>query len=303
MAVYPERDPKGVELSLTDEVREKQRLPPKQNTLAGYLFRVPWWGLIIIGIGIFVYISIAANEEYSRAFDQLQEGIVITTQVTVFSYLGGLTVGLLLAVARSSYPKPKKGLIPGLFSILHLLAYNVATFFVEVMRGLPILVLLVIAAYIVTPAFKEFMLERFEIEITFRATSVETCIIALSMAYGAFLSEIFRAGIQSIEKGQIEAAKSIGMNNFQVMRFIVLPQAVRRVLPPLGNDFIAMIKDSSLVAYIGVRDLTQVSNVYAGSNFRFVETYLTVAVIYLTLTLIGSLLVRLLENHLKTESR
>ena len=299
MAAISGRDPDSNDVFAD----EPARLPPNQNTLASYIFRVPWWGVFMILIGAFVYYSISVNEEYANAFDQLREGIRITVQVTVFSYLGGLTIGLLLAMARASYPEPKSGFWPGLLSVLHLIVYNLATFFVEVMRGLPILVVLVIAAFIVTPEFKAFMLERFDIEIQFRGTSVETCIIALSMAYGAFLSEIFRAGIQSIGKGQIEAARSLGMTNVQTMRFIVLAQAIRRVLPPLGNDFIAMIKDSSLVAYIGVRDLTQVSLIYAGSNFRFVETYLTVAVIYLTLTLIGSLLVRLLEQRLKTESR
>ncbi len=109
-------------------------------------------------------------------------------------------------------------------------------------------------------------------------------IIALSVTYGAFLAEIFRAGIQSIGRGQMEAARSLGMSYGQAMRHVILPQAVRNVLPALGNDFVAMVKDSSLVSVLAVRDITQVATLYAGSTFRFREAYITLSVLYLTMT-------------------
>ena len=126
-------------------------------------------------------------------------------------------------------------------------------------------------------------------------------IIALGIGYGAFEAEVFRAGIQSIHKGQMEAAKSLGMTYFQSMRFIILPQAIRRVLPPLGNDFIACLKDSSLVSVVAVNELTQMGRLRTATTFRAMETYNVVAFLYLSMTLLLSFLVRWLENKMKIE--
>jgi polar amino acid transport system permease protein len=131
-----------------------------------------------------------------------------------------------------------------------------------------------------------------DISLTVRAT------LALGLAYGAFEAEIFRAGIQSIERGQVEAARALGMSYFQAMRHIVLPQAVRRVLPVLGNDFVAMVKDSSLVSVLGVNDLTQLAKLYASSTFLFFQTYSMLAFMYLVITIMLTRLVRLLEARL-----
>jgi polar amino acid transport system permease protein len=123
-------------------------------------------------------------------------------------------------------------------------------------------------------------------------------IIALAISYSAFLSEIFRAGIESIEVGQHEAARSLGMTRWQVMRLIVLPQAVRVVIPPLANDFIAMLKESSLVSILGVEDITRQGQTYAASTFTFFQVYNVVALTYLVLTLSLSMLVKLLEIYM-----
>jgi polar amino acid transport system permease protein len=124
--------------------------------------------------------------------------------------------------------------------------------------------------------------------------------MALTIGYSAFLSEIFRAGIESIEKGQMEAARSLGMTYWQAMRHVILPQAVQRVLPPLGNDFVAMLKDSSLVSVLGVRDITMLGKVYSTSTFRFFETYNIVAFLYLSMTILLSLGVRYIERRMST---
>jgi polar amino acid transport system permease protein len=126
-------------------------------------------------------------------------------------------------------------------------------------------------------------------------------IIALAISYGAFSSEIFRAGIQSIERGQIEASHALGLNWFKTMRLIVLPQAIRRIMPPLGNDFIAMLKESSLVSAIGVNEITQLGKKYAAASFLFPQTYNTVAFLYLSMTLVLSMGVKFMERRLKTE--
>ncbi len=124
-------------------------------------------------------------------------------------------------------------------------------------------------------------------------------VVALTIGYSAFISEVFRAGIQSVEAGQIEAAKALGLSRFQRFRLIVMPQALRTILPPLGNDFVAMVKDSSLVSVLGVADITQMGKVYAAGSFRFFETYSIVAYIYLLLTVTLSLALRALERKLR----
>ena len=122
-------------------------------------------------------------------------------------------------------------------------------------------------------------------------------IVALTVSYSAYLAEIFRAGIEAVPKGQVEAAQSLGLSRWQTFRLVVLPQAIRTVLPPLGNDFVAMIKDSALVSALGVQDITQLGKVYSASTFLFFETYNVVAFLYLVMTLSLSLLVRWLERQ------
>jgi len=127
-------------------------------------------------------------------------------------------------------------------------------------------------------------------------------IIALTIGYSAFIAEVFRAGIQSVDSGQVEAAEALGLTRWQRFRLIVMPQAIRTILPPLGNDFIAMIKDSSLVSVLGVADITQIGKVYAAGSFRYFETYNIVAYIYLALTITLSLGLRRLERHLRQKA-
>ena len=124
-------------------------------------------------------------------------------------------------------------------------------------------------------------------------------VAALTIGYSAFIAEVFRAGIQSVEAGQVEAAKALGLSRVQRFRLIVFPQAVRTILPPLGNDFVAMVKDSSLVSVLGVADITQMGKVYAAGSFRFFETYSIVAYIYLLLTVGLSLSLRALERRMR----
>ena len=128
-------------------------------------------------------------------------------------------------------------------------------------------------------------------------------IIALTIGYSAFISEVFRAGIQAVDPGQIEAAKALGLSRYRRFRHIVMPQAIRTILPPLGNDFVAMVKDSSLVSVLGVADITQMGKIYAAGSFRFFETYSIVAYIYLILTVGLSLALRALENRLRKGRR
>jgi len=128
-------------------------------------------------------------------------------------------------------------------------------------------------------------------------------IISLAITYGAFSAEIFRAGIQSINKGQMEAARSQGMSHWQAMRFVILPQAIRNVLPALGNDLISMLKDSSLVSILAVRDITQIARLYAGHSFKFAQAYSILCILYLTLTLVLSLVMKFIEGKMRNERK
>lgn len=263
-------------------------------------FIVPWWGVFLLLVGIVVYLSIASNDLWANIFRQLTDGIALTLRVAFISYLSAMAVGLIIGMIRSSSPKPTTGFFRMILSLVHLAIYQVVTVFVEVMRGLPLLTTLVIFAFALIPEIRSYLNTTYNLNIEIRGSSVETAIIVLALVYGAFMSETFRAGIQSIEKGQIEASRALGLTYLKTMRFVVLPQAIRRILPPLGNDFVSMIKDSALVGVLGLRDITQVAKVSSGSSFRYMETYLTAAVLYLSLTIVLSLAVKYLERRLKS---
>ena len=166
--------------------------------------------------------------------------------------------------------------------------------YIEFVRGIPILILIFTMAFVVVVDAAEFFnINNGNVPMIIRA------IIALSVFYGAYIAEVFRAGIESVPVGQREGGASLGLSKRQVMRHIVLPQAFRNMLPALGNDFISMMKDSSLLSVLAVQDLTYKGRLYSGSTFRFPETYLVLTVLYLCITLLLSSLQRQLEKKLE----
>ena len=166
--------------------------------------------------------------------------------------------------------------------------------YIEFVRGIPILILIFTMAFVVVVDAAEFFnINNGNVPMIIRA------IIALSVFYGAYIAEVFRAGIESVPVGQREGGASLGLSERQVMRHIVLPQAFRNMLPALGNDFISMMKDSSLLSVLAVQDLTYKGRLYSGSTFRFQETYLVLTVLYLCITLLLSGLQRRLERRLE----
>jgi ABC-type amino acid transport system permease subunit len=287
----------------TQDIAYAQHLSRQRAIPLRFLYTFPWWALILLLLGGYIYILIFSDSFYIRIFEELREGIVMTLQISFISYAVALIIGLVIGLIRASTPKPAYGFWGNVVGLLRVVLYNVATLYVSIIRGIPVLVWLLIIAFVFTPAFREYVELTFGIELQLRGTSPTSAIIALATAYGAFMSETFRAGIQSIEKGQIEAARSLGMTYIQVMRLVVLPQAVRRILPPLGNDLVAMIKDSSLVAVLGINDITQLAKIRSSTNFRFFETYIVAAMLYLTMTILGSIFVRWMERRLQTASR
>jgi polar amino acid transport system permease protein len=272
---------------------------PGEKSVGKRIVDLPWWFIGIIFIAFWAAFIIITNPNYSQAFNWIKAGLRITIQTSITAYFFAIIIGLFTGLGRLSK---------------NVIINNLARLYVELVRGIPMLVLIFFIALVGVPAIVELLnilgewalangltvLGEF---LTFFNTKavpmVARAIVALSVTYGAFLAEIFRAGIQSIGKGQTEAARSLGMSTAQSMRHVILPQAIRNVLPALGNDFVAMVKDSSLVSVLAVRDITQIARLYGGSTFRFREAFITLAVMYLTLTVMLSLVVQAVERRMR----
>ena len=273
---------------------------PERRSFKEQINKFPWW-LVSIGLVIIVTLILIINAPtFNEAFVVMSAGISTTITITLIGYSISLLIGLIVGLGRVS-----SGVI----------AKNMATFYIEIIRGIPMLVLIFFTALVIIPGAIRLLsligdkfigigwtsvgepLARVNIRMvsmSFRA------VIALSITYGAFSAEIFRAGIQSIHPGQMQAARSQGMSYGQAMWNVVLPQAIRNMLPALGNDFISMLKDSSLVSILAVRDVTHLARLYAGGSFRFTEAYSTLAVLYLCMTILLSLVVKFIERRIST---
>ena len=268
--------------------------------------KLPWWAFIILATGLLLIYLILASPNYHETFIYLQAGIKTTLRITLTAFPIATVIGLVAGLARTS----KSGFL-----------FTVSTLYVEVMRGIPLVVLMLYFAFGIVPVGVELVKNFAAWGLTWAENSILVnlftklsdpnlirkipdemrAIIALAIGYGAYEAEVFRAGIQSIGKGQMEAARSLGMTYIQAMRLIILPQAIRRVLPPLGNDFIALLKDSSLATVLAVNELTQMGRLRRSSTFRVMETFNVVAFLYLAMTLLLSAVVRVMERRLKIE--
>lgn len=252
----------------------------------------PYWLILLVGIGLWLFYEVFANQIYFEVLATLVKGIWITIYVTLLAYVSACIMGLALALAGLSR-----------FIVLR----QVSRFYIEVVRGVPIIVLLLYVAFAAAPALVVAVnwVSSFwdgEPWKTRDFPLIARAIIALTIAYSAFLAEVFRAGLVAVDKGQVEAAQALGLNGWQRFRTIVFPQAFRMILPPLGNDFVAMVKDSSLVSVLGVSDVTQLGKVTAAGNFRYFETYNVVALVYLTMTISLSLVLRRIETRLREKT-
>lgn len=252
--------------------------------------RLPYWLLAILLLFVLGLWAITSDETYAGIFQTLSGGVLTTLWVTFVAFLAATAIGLLVALARTSPIRVLREL---------------ATFYVEIIRGIPILVFLFYIAFVAAPAmvggFNWVMGPLIDMGWLAPATVrgfdfVWRAIFALTICYSAFIAEIFRAGIEAVGRGQIEAARSLGLSRWHCFRLIIFPQALRTILPPLGNDFVSMVKDSALVSALGVQDITQLGKLSASSSFLFFETYNVVAYLYLTMTISLSLLVRWLER-------
>jgi polar amino acid transport system permease protein len=253
----------------------------------------PWWLVALVAFAVVISGVIIASDLYRQVFMTVVKGAGITVFVTVVAFALATLLGLAIALLGLSDS---------------LVLRQVSRFYIETIRGIPMLVLLFYVAFVGAPAFTALWnaatapldsggwlepLQVRDVSLMWRA------IIALMTGYAAFIAEIFRAGIQSVDDGQIEAAKALGLSRYRRFRHVVFPQAIRVIFPPLSNDFVAMVKDSSLVSVLGVSDITQMGKIYASGSFRFFETYSIVTFIYLILTIGLSLALRKVEARMR----
>ncbi|MFA6505356.1 MAG: amino acid ABC transporter permease [Treponemataceae bacterium] len=210
------------------------------------------------------------SNPYMKVLAFVPDGLVATFGVTVASICCALVIGLFAGLGRISH-----------VTIIN----RIATIYVEVVRGIPLLVQLFYIYYALGPVL--------------HLEGPTAAILAMSVCYGAYMAEIFRAGIQAVPKGQMEAALALGLSPSQAMIKVVLPQTIKIILPPIGNEFIALLKDSSLVSILAVSDLLRRGREFASTSFRYFESYTVIALIYLVMTLFFSRLVALMEDRLR----
>ena len=209
-------------------------------------------------------------ELIQRALPILLMGAGVTIEITAFSVAIGFFIGLFVGIARISQ-----------FKILRIMA----AVYADCIRGTPLLVQIFLIYFALPMAIGQ------------RVEPFIAAVAACGINSGAYVSEIFRAGIQAIDVGQMEAGRSLGLTWWQTMRFIILPQAFKNILPPLGNEFIAMLKDSSLVSVIGFEELTRRGQLIIAQTYGSFEIWMTVAVLYLIMTMAISRIVALLEKR------
>lgn len=245
-----------------------------------------WWLLVFAVIAMIVILTLAWPDPYARALNFMKDGILISIGVTVISFILVIFAGLLGGLGRLSRNK---------------VINTIATLYVEVIRGIPLMVQLLFW-YFAFPA----VIQQLGTTLNFApfqrylANPIMMAILGLTVCYAAYMSEVYRAGIQSISKGQMEAARSLGMSQTQAMRYIILPQALRVVLPPMGNEFISLLKDSSLVSVVAVADLTRRGREFSATTATPIETWMLVALIYLVMTILSARVITWIEKKTKT---
>ena len=229
----------------------------------------------------FYHVMIEGNR-YNFLIDGLKNTFVITFGALAI----GVVIGIVVAAIRTSFDKNKESLqLHGGFGYHALSFFNgICKIYLTIARGTPVVVQLMIAYFIIFASADD---------------GIPVAIFAFGINSGAYVAEIFRAGIMSVDKGQFEAGRSLGFNYFQTMWHIIIPQMFKVVLPTLCNEFIALLKETSVAGYVGVIDLTKAGNTIAGRTFSYFIPLLSVAVIYLILVMILTWLVSLLERRLR----
>ena len=209
------------------------------------------------------------------------EGLQNTLLIAVAGLLIGILIGTVIATVRVL---PKYKVLPRVLN-------GICSFYVALFRGTPIVVQLLVFYYVLLPI------------IGWKITGVQVSMLVFGLNSGAYISEIMRSGIQSVDTGQMEAGRAVGLSFGVSMMKIVIPQAVKNILPTLGNEFISLIKETSVVSFVGAADLYVAFNYIGSNSYEFMVPYLVMALIYIVLVLLISLLVKLMERSLKKSDR
>lgn len=217
------------------------------------------------------------NDGYKRVLT----GLGNTVQIAVIGLIIGIVIGTLIAIAAVT---PKYKVAPRIFD-------GIGKVYVGFFRGTPMVVQLLLSYYVLLPL------------LGIRVDSLTVCIIVFGMNSGAYVSEIMRSGIQSVDVGQLEAARALGLPYGTSMIKVVIPQAIKNILPTLGNEFITLVKETSVVSFVGALDLYTAFSYIGSNNYEFMVPYLVMAVIYLALILVITLMVRLIEGRMKKSDR
>ncbi len=230
------------------------------------------------------YINFIAEDRYMY----LVKGLWMTLRITFFAVLLGIALGVIAAIVRSTHDKTIKEMRPGLAKGLLVFFNAIVKLYLTVIRGTPVVVQLMIMYYIIFASSTNAML---------------VAVLAFGINSGAYVAEIIRSGIMSIDNGQFEAGRSLGFNYIQTMYYIVIPQALKNVLPALANEFIVLIKETSVSGYVGIMDLTRGGDVIRSRTFVAFMPLFAVAAIYLIIVVIFSKLVTVMERRLRNSER
>lgn len=244
------------------------------------------WLLGIVEDFKFIFFS----GEPTKRYEQMIDGLFNTLKITAGALVIGVIIGIVIAAIRSSYDKNKDSLKlhGGIGYMILTLLNGISKVYLTVIRGTPVVVQLMICYFVIFAS---------------STNGVMVGMIAFGINSGAYVAEIFRGGIMSIDHGQFEAGRSLGFNYLQTMRYIIIPQMFKSVLPTLLNEFIALLKETSVAGYVGVIDLTKAGNVIAGRTFNYFIPLFTVAIIYLVIVMILSSAVGKIERRLRKSER
>ena len=239
------------------------------------------------------FIENIRNQFYTNFVEQdrwrfLVDGLKVTLQLTFCAVLIGIVIGIIIAMIRSTHDKNIKEMRPGFGRFVLQFLNVLAKIYLTVIRGTPVVVQLLIVYFVILASCKSKLL---------------VGMIAFGVNSGAYVAEIVRSGIMSVDNGQFEAGRSLGFNYVQTMRYIVIPQALKSVLPALANEFIVLLKETSVAGYIAMQDLTKGGDIIRGATFSPFMPLLAVALIYLVMVMFFTFLVNKLERRLRNSER
>ena len=221
-------------------------------------------------------------------YKYLLKGLWMTIKITFFAVLLGIALGVIVAIVRSTHDKTVKDMRPGFGKALLKIGNAIVSLYLTVIRGTPVVVQLMITYYIIFASSTNTML---------------VAVLAFGINSGAYVAEIIRSGIMSIDNGQFEAGRSLGFNYVQTMIHIIIPQAIKNVLPALANEFIVLIKETSVSGYVGIMDLTRGGDVIRSRTYDAFPPLIAVALIYLIIVVVFSKLISILERRLRNSER